>query len=335
MDPLYLDILYLALAVGILWKCADWFVEGAVALARKMAVPQMLVGLVIVSITTTSPELMASVMAALRGMPAVALGNAVGSVIVDASLALGLAAVLASTPLLADRHLFRVSACMLMLVIPLSFVMCLDGTLARADGAILLGIYAAYVVVSYVLVRRRPAEAAIELSVPDVDVVHLSGARVAALFFGGFLGVLGGSHLLLEGALGIAERAGLSPVVVGLTVVAIGTSMPEIATCVASAIKKHSGIGLGNILGADILNICWVAGLSSIANPLHAERQVIFIMYPAVVIIVGAMLMMLRRDYSLKRWNGAVLLLLFIGYMLVLFLVAPPGQAVTTPAPLP
>lgn len=199
MDPLYKDILFLVLAVGILWKCADWFVGGAVALARKMAVPQMLVGLVIVSITTTSPELMASVMAALRGMPAVALGNAVGSVIVDASLALGLAAVLASTPLLADKHLFRVSAGMLMIVIPLSFVMCLDGTLARADGAILLAIYGTYVVVSYVMVRRRPAGTAIEIEVPDVDVVHLSGARVAALFFGGFLGVLGGSHLLSRG----------------------------------------------------------------------------------------------------------------------------------------
>lgn len=122
---------------------------------------------------------------------------------------------------------------------------------------------------------------------------------------------------------------------VGLTVVAIGTSMPEIATCVASALKKHSGIGLGNILGADILNICWVAGLSSIANPLHAERQVIFIMYPAVLVIVGAMLMMLRRDYSLKRWNGAVLLLLYVSYMVVLLLVAPAGHAAVDAAPLP
>lgn len=335
MDPLFTDVLYLILAVGILWKCADWFVEGAVALARKLAVPQMLVGLVIVSITTTSPELMASVLAALRGMPAVALGNAIGSVIVDASLALGLAALLASAPLLADKHLFRVSACMLVIVIPLSFAMCFDGTLARTDGAILLGVYAAYVVVSYVLVRRRPAGGGIDLTVPEMDVGHLSGRKVAALFLGGFLGVLGGSHLLLEGAMGIAERAGLSEVVIGLTVVAIGTSMPEIATCVAAAIKKHSGIGLGNILGADILNICWVAGLSSLANPLHAERQVIYVMYPAVVIVVGTMLLMLRRNYSLKRWNGAVLLTLYVCYMAILFVVAPSGHAAVAPAPHP
>ncbi|MBP8130650.1 MAG: sodium:calcium antiporter [Candidatus Hydrogenedentes bacterium] len=324
MPPLTQDILCVVAAIVILWKCADWFVEGAVAIAEKLAVPQMLVGLVIVSLATTSPELMASVLAALRGMPEVALGNAVGSVTVDAAVALGLAALVASTPLVAEPRLFRTSAVMLVCAIILAFVMCLDGVLARSDGLMLLALYVGYVVVSYMRVRRgRAAADELPFEPPDERLVQLSAGKTAACFGLGLAGVLGGSHLLLQGAVGIAGAAGVPPVVVGLTIVAVGTSMPEIATCLASALKKQSGIGVGNILGADILNLCWVAGMSAIANPLRAEMRVILVMFPAVAVIVGMMLIMLRWDYRLSRWNGAVLLALYIVYIAVLLAFSP------------
>lgn len=326
MSPLAQDVLCVAAAILILWRCADWFVEGAVAIAEKLAVPQMLVGLVIVSLATTSPELMASVLAALRGMPEVALGNAVGSVTVDAAVALGLAALVASTPLVAEPRLYRMSAVVLVMAITLAFVMCLDGVLARVDGIVLLALYAGYVVVSYVRVRRgRATMSELSFEPPDESLAQLSAGKTAAYFGLGLAGVLGGSHLLLQGAIGIAEAAGVPPVVVGLTIVAIGTSMPEIATCIASALKKQSGIGVGNILGADILNLCWVAGMSAIANPLRAEMRVILIMFPAVAVIVGLMLIMLRWDYRLSRWNGAVLLALYVVYVTILIALSPRG----------
>jgi len=178
--------------------------------------------------------------------------------------------------------------------------------------------------VSYVRVKRGRASATyLRFEPPDESLAQLPTSKVVGLFALGLVGVLGGSHLLLHGALGLATAAGVPPVVIGLTVVAIGTSMPEIATCTAAAIKKQSGIGVGNILGADILNICWVAGLSAIANPLRAEMRVILIMFPAVAIIVGVMLVMLRWGYRLSRVNGAILLLLYLVYVAVLIAFVP------------
>lgn len=321
------DWLLVGIAVAILWKCADWFVEGAVGVAEKAHVPPMFVGLVLVSIATTSPELMTSLLAALQGMPELALGNAVGSVAVDASVALGLAAVVATTPLVADPHIFRSSALMLLSIIGLAFLMTLDGTLSRPEGGLLIAIYVVYTTVVYLQIRKRRLEGKANLTASQSDLgeieAHLAGmtlTKIFVLFAGGFLGVMLGSELLLRGAEGIAHALGLSPVVIGLTITAIGTSTPEVATCVAAARKGQSGIGIGNIIGADILNICWVAGLSSLANPLTAETKVIWFMFPAVFIIVVTMLAMLRYGYNLTRLNGAVLLSLYVVYALVLFM---------------
>ncbi len=330
------NILYLVAAVAILWKCADWFVEGAVGVAERLSVPPMLVGLVLVSIATTAPELMVSLLASLQGRPEVALGNAVGSVVIDASVALGLAAVISAVPLTADPRIFRTSAIFLLLVILLAFGMSLDGTLARHEGGLLVAIYVSYTVFSYLQVRRRQARSKDGVKDALADVQDLEArasemkvSKILLLFCIGFGGVLLGSELLLKGALGIADFIGLPPVVIGLTITAIGTSTPEIATCVASALKKQSGIGVGNIIGADILNICWVAGLSSVANPLSAEKQVIYFMFPAVLVIVVAMLGMLRYKYQLTRLNGAVLLALYAAFAVSLFVLqAKTGAAV-------
>lgn len=313
---MFSSVAYIVVAIVILWKCADWFVEGAVGIAEKFNVPHMLVGMVLVSICTTSPELMVSMMAALKGIPEAALGNAIGSVIADASLALGLAAVVSAVPLVADPKIFKTSAIVLLSVIILSFIMTLNGTLGRLEGGILVAIYITYAAISYRQARRaRAAGNARALDELDEELAHIeetlasmSGGRIATLFGVGFVGVMFGSHLLLMGAESIAGAMGMTPVVMGLTITAIGTSTPEIATCVASALKRQSGIGVGNIIGADILNICWVAGLSAVAHPLTAEKADIYFMFPAVLIIVGAMLLMLRMNYNLTRWNGVVLL---------------------------
>ncbi len=322
------DWLLVGLAVAILWKCADWFVEGAVGIAEKAHVPPMFVGLVLVSIATTSPELMTSLLAALQGMPELALGNAIGSVVVDASVALGLAAVVAATPLVADPRIFKSSALMLLTIITLAFLMTLNGTLSRPEGGLLVALYIVYTTAVYFNIRKRRKEGqanrtAAESELGEIEA-HLAGMtmkKILLLFAGGFLGVILGSELLVTGAKGIAETLGLSPVVIGLTITAIGTSTPEVATCVTAARKGQSAIGIGNIIGADILYICWVAGISSMANPLTAEMKVIYFMFPAVFVIVVTMLLMLRYGYKLTRLNGAVLLSLYVAYTVILFLL--------------
>ena len=326
-------ILYVIAAVVILWKTADWFVEGAVGIASRLGVPEMLVGIVLVSMATTSPELMASLLAALQGMPEVALGNAVGSVIVDDTMALGLAALVSATPLIANPRIFRTSALVVIVSMFLCFGLAFDGTLNRWEGGILIAVFAAYSCFSYWDERRRRMQpelfdepAHIELKELEKAVEHMGVGKILALFVAGFLGVLLGSELLLRGATGIAELMGLSPVVIGLTVVAIGTSVPEIATCIASARKGKPSIGIGNIIGADILNICWVAGMSAVANPLVVKKSMINLMFPMMVVIVLSMLAMLRYKYRLTRLNGAILVCMYAVYLAILLTYAPPGS---------
>lgn len=324
------DLLYVVAAVAILWKCADLFVEGAVGIAEKLHVPQMFVGLVVVSLATTSPELMSSILAALKNKPELALANAVGSVGVDAGVALGLAALVASKPLWADRNIFRSSALVLLAAYIGAFLLVLNGTLGRLEGLALLGVYIVYTVVTYRRLRANRAEA--KAQVPDIaeiigeDPAHLPTWKILLYFGVGFVGVLGGSYLLLEGALGLAVAFKVPEVVVGLLIVAVGTSTPEIATCVASAMKGRGGLAIGNIIGADILNICWVAGMSAMVHPLAIRPIEVYTMFPAVFLIVLSMLFMLYRKLHLTRANGAVLVGLYAVYVGLLMYFLPPGS---------
>jgi len=329
-----LDIFYLVVAIGILWKCADLFVDGAVGLAEWLSVPHMFVGLVIVSLATTSPELMASAMAAVQGNPEIALGNALGSVSLDASLALGLAALLSATPLVTDRKVLASSASMLVAVFILCWYMASDGDLTRLEGASLVLAYAFYTGVFLYILGRRPRKASSELEGLEEIEAHLermSRRHVVANFVVGLLGVIGGSHLLLEGALGIADSFNISPVITGLVIVAVGTSTPEIATAIASGLKGKSAIGIGNVVGADILNICWVAGLSAVINPLSARPEELQIMFPAVFAIVITMLGLLWFRRGLGRTSGAILIVAYVVYLGVMFFLAPEAPAVVEP----
>lgn len=332
--PVFLDLVYVACAVGILWLSANWFVDGAVGLAARLHVPEMLVGIVLVSVATTSPELMTSLLASLQGMPEVALGNAIGSVIADDTLALGLAGLIAATPLVADPRILRTSAVVLVLVAILCFVMTFDGVLERWQGAILVCCFLGYSAFSYwdELRQKRTGAAVPDHGVEEHEAItHASLRKILSLFAAGLIGVLFGSYLLLEGAKGIAEFMGIPSVIMGLTVVALGTSTPEIATCVIAARKGKSGLAIGNIIGADILNICLVAGLSSIANPLSAAKKEIFFMFPAMLIVVFSMLAMLRFGYKLTRRNGIVLLSLYLVYIVVMYATSGTGEVAAAP----
>ncbi len=331
-DSLGVSVPLVLAAILILWKSADWFVEGAVGVARKLRVPPMLVGIVLVSLATTSPELMASMLAAVRGVPEVALGNAVGSVLVDASVALGLAAVVAPIPLAAHPAIFRSGARFLVFAMLLLSFFVFDGTLGRLEGATLVGAFAIYTARTYWKTRRGqgaddPLVRGAQEEVEQIDAAleQTTTGRILLLFFVGFAGVLLGSECLLKGATGIALYFGMPPVVLGLTVVAIGTSVPEIATVVASALKGQSGVGVGNVIGADILNICWVAGMSAVANPLSTQMSVVLLMFPAMFVIVLTMLAMLRWKYNLVRWNGAVLLSLYVVFVTAMLTMTSTG----------
>lgn len=323
-------IALLILSILILWRSADWFVEGAVGFAEHFQVPKLLVGIVLVSLCTTSPELMTSVLATLQGHPELALGNAVGSVAVDVGLALGLAALLSAVPLAVDPVIFRTSAKFVLIALGTAYALCLDGTMSRMDGAVLLAMYLGYMGVAYRQYRKHREQ--FKVSLEEVQTLaektrRMRPWRIGLLLGAGFGGVLLGSELLVKSVTAIAAALGLSPVVIGLTIAAAGTSTPEVVTCVASVLKRQAQVGVGNIIGADILNICWVAGVSALFNPLTADLHVVNYMFPGALVLVGTMLGLLRIRYDLRRWHGAIILGIYVMFVLGLLAITLRGAA--------
>ena len=314
------------LCFAVLAKCADWLVEGAVDLAKRLQVPAILIGIVIVSIGTTAPELTVSVQAALAGKSEVALGNAVGSVIYDDGIALPLVALFSPAVVLIDRPVFNAAAVFLIAVDLVAYALCFDGTLDRFEGLILVAGFCCYLVFTYIQSTRNRGTAETDL---------LSGeparpwGRILLLFALGLGGVTISGHYIVESAEVIALGLGVSETVIALVLIALGTSVPEIATCIASALKRQGSLAVGNILGADILNICWIAGASAVVNDLVVPLKVMHFMFPSMIIIVFAMLAMMRIGYRFSRWKGFVLLALWLAYILVL--VFHIGVPVATP----
>lgn len=307
----------MVVSFAILAKCADWFVEGALEIARRLHAPPILIGIVIVSIGTTAPELAVSVQAALAGRAEYALGNAVGSVIYDDGIALPLAALLAPAAIVIDKRVLRSSAVFLIAIDILAYTLCFDGTLDRGEGLVLVLGFVGYLYFLYWDQKRRRGE---------VEVPPEAGGKGRVrilLFFVGLAGVLVSSEWIVDSAPVVARHFGVPDVVIALTLIALGTSVPEIATCIVSARKGQGALAAGNILGADILNICWIAGASAIANPLTVGAPVIHFMFPSMLVIVLTMLALMRLGWNLNKWKGLVLLGLCAVYLILLFVYNP------------
>ena len=312
-------------AFVVLAKCADWLVEGAADLAWHLNVPPILIGIVIISVGTTTPELAVSIQATLDGNAQLALGNAVGSVIYDDGLALPMVALFAPAVVLIDRVVLRSAAIFLILVDLLAYYMASDGTLSRGEGAILVVGFVLYLVYTYWEQRRRR-------KVVDVDEVELDHeprpwGRTILLMVAGLVGVLVSSKGIVVSAPVIAGAMGVSDIIIALVIVALGTSIPEIATCIVAARKGQGGLAVGNILGADILNICWIAGASASVNALHVSTDVIHFMFPAMIIIVLTMLGLMRIGHRFERWKAIILLVMCVTYLGVLLTVNPGALA--------
>lgn len=311
---------------AVLVKCADWMVDGAVDMARHLRIPPILIGIVIVSIGTTTPELAVSVSAALGGKAEIALGNAVGSVIYDDGLALPLVALLSPVVVTIDRVVLRSAALFLIVADLGAYWMVSDGTLSRWEGAVLVAGFFGYLVYTYWEQRRGHRAMPEEL---DLSEPPRSWLQIAWLLSIGLTGVLVSSHGIVLAAEVVALAMGVSDIIIALVVVALGTSIPEIATCVAAARKRQGSLAIGNILGADILNICWIAGASATVHDLVVAEEVIHFMFPAMLIIVFTMLGLMRLGHSFERWKGLVLLTMCAVYI-VLLLVTNPGALVPT-----
>ena len=305
----------LAAGVGLLFLGGEGLVRGGVALGRKLGMSPLVIGLTFVSCGTSSPELAASLTAALQGLPDIAVGNVIGSNIANLSLVLGLTAIV--WPLTGSaRSLGRDTAVMLAASLGL-FALVRDDLVSRAEAVVLLAAMAAYLWLLLIRGRKEDAVAhEVESAVPTTHAGAWSG--LAMMLVGTGMLVLG-AKLLVTGAVGIAHALGVSERVVGLTVVAFGTSLPELAASLVAAVRHHTEIVFGNLIGSNIFNILLILGGTAAVRPLAAPwaelRADLLIML--AISVLGPVLLFSGRRIS--RWEGWLLLLFYAGYVALLF----------------
>ncbi len=322
-DSVAVNIIVLVVAFAVLAKGADWLVDGAVGVAAKLRVPTLIIGIVLVAFGTTMPEFTVSVISAVQGHSEIALGNAVGSVIVNVAIALALGVIVASGPLRLDRSVFISIGIMFFGVSLLAFLLALDGRIGRFEGVVLLVVLAAYLAYLVISEKRRKARLFEQEVVEDVQSHVTEGRllRFLLIFLGGLIAVIVASRFLVEAAVNIAERLGISTTIIGLTIIAIGTSLPEIATCIVASRKGHGDLAFGDVMGASILNLLWIIGGASVARPIAVSSREVYFMFPCMIGIVAAMFILARFGYTLNRWKSFVLIGLYVAYAAATILV--------------
>jgi cation:H+ antiporter len=317
-----MELLAIAGGFVLLTWSADRFVTGASGIAFNLKVSPLIIGLTIVSLGTSAPEILVSVMAALQGNAGLAIGNAIGSNIINTGLILGITAVL--VPLSVHSSIIKRELPVMLLVMVSALLLLLDGNLGRLDGALLVTGMALMLIWVIHIGRRSQTTGIDPISGEFADEIPTSmpmGRAVLWLIVGGLV-LIGSSRMLVWGAVSIAQSMGVSDLVIGLTIVALGTSLPELAASVMSVFKKEHDIALGNIIGSNIFNILAVLGLPGLIDPGPIDTAVLTRDYP---IMLGLCIMLFIMAYGLRapgrinRLEGAILVASFCGYQTLLY----------------
>jgi len=296
-------------AVGLAFVIVggDLFVSSSVAIAERARLPKVLVGGTLVSLATTCPELAVSATASLRGNASIALGNAVGSVICNIGVIIGVLCILRPMPV--ERSDFRFPSLFMLGSGVLLAILTLPLRLGRAAGVLLIGCAALYLALDYLRHARRQRE-------PDCAAGGRMGLwKSVAVFVLGAALVIAGSRLLTDGAVGLAKVLGVPKIVIGLTLVALGTSLPELVTAVTSARKGVPELSLGNVVGANIMNMTLITGVAAAIAPLEMERTTQLYNLPAMLAFCAALLAMARTGGQLTRREGFAFLGLYAAYV--------------------
>ena len=309
---------------ALVWS-AERFIEGAAATARHFGMSPLLIGMVIVGFGTSAPEMVVSVLAAVDGSPGIALGNAYGSNITNIALILGVTALI--SPIAVQPQIVRRELPILLLVTVLAAWQLADGELSLADGAVLLLVLAT--VLTWTVLKGLRGKDNIVVDVADELANPASQQSLRHSLFWLVLGLLilvASSRLLVWGAVTIAQSLGVSDLLIGLTVVAIGTSLPELASSVMAARKGEHDIALGNVIGSNLFNTLAVVGLAAVIHPMSVAAEVL----SRDVLVMGLLTVLLfafawsRKGHGgrINRFEGGVLLAGYIGYTVYLLQTA-------------
>lgn len=298
-----LSLMWLALGLLLLTAGAEGLVRGGSSLALSWRISPLAVGLTVVAFGTSAPELAVSVRAALSGQGAIAAGNVVGSNSFNVAAILGLSALI--TPLAVHVRLIRLDIPLMLLVTAVGIVVLRDDVVSRLEGLCLVSGLVAYTVITLLLARGAMATA-----VEGSPVPQHSTALAAAFVVAGLAGLVFGAEWFVRGAVDLARRAGMSEAVIGLTIVAAGTSLPELATSLVAAVRRHTDIAIGNIVGSNLFNLLGILGTAAVVKPLATQGLVVLDL-TAMAVFAAVLLPLARTGYALRRWEGAVL---FTGY---------------------
>ncbi|MGM0559911.1 MAG: calcium/sodium antiporter [Pseudomonadota bacterium] len=323
-------MVYILLLVGLILLCGggEFLVRGSVGVARHLGISQLLIGLTLVGFGTSSPELVASVQAALAGAPGISVGNVVGSNISNILLIVGSTAVI--MPILCSRFALKRDGTVMLLATIIFGGVCYLGFITRAIGLGLFLALAGYLAFCYVQERRSTAAARLhEAEAAEIEALPGSLTRNLLVALGGLVAVLVGASLLVSSAIELARLAGVSETLIGLTVVAIGTSLPELVASVIAALKRHADVAFGNILGSNLFNLFGIMGVTAMVKPIPVPDEIMRLDY--WVLLGASLLLILAATFGLRirRWQGAIFVILYATYLSYLYSTA------VTPVPAP
>lgn len=283
---------------------AEMVVRGGARLARALGVSPVVVGLTVVAIGTSAPEFVVSIGAAWRGSPDIAIGNVVGSNLANIGIILGVAGLV--RPLPVSLRLLRIEVPALMASTVVFAAMAYDGRFNRVEGGVLVAILCALTAFNIRAARREPPPVVAEFA-HEFGATNKAG-RDLLLVAAGLLLLLIGGYLLVESAVAIARGLGISELIIGLTLVAIGTSLPELATSVVAVLREEPDIAVGNVVGSNLFNLLAVLGPVAIITPIPMSPELLRIQVPALLVLTGLLWPTLRSGHTLSRWEAGGLL---------------------------
>jgi cation:H+ antiporter len=307
---------YLLLFAGLvlLFISGKFLVDSSVAISRRLKIPRMIIGLTVVAFGTSAPELLVSLQAAFSGYPEIAMGNVVGSNIANILLVLAITAFIFPIP--APASSVKRDWPIMMVVSLLLFGFSLNGWISRIEGAVFVGLFAGYI--TYSIVGARGAA-------PPKTIDHLEGVMkwwvALIIFLGSCAGLTFGADLLVGNVALIAEEMGISKRVVSITMVAVGTSIPEMTTSFIAALKKETEISVGNIIGSNIINIVAVLGLTSLVSPVSVSGEIARFDIPWMlgVSLLLLLLMLPAARSRISRWEGGLMIVIYLLYIYFIF----------------
>lgn len=311
-SSVWLQALLLVVAVRVVLWGADWLTDGSVSLAERMGIPQIVIGLTVVAMGTSMPEFFVSLTSAVNGTPDLAVGNVVGSNTFNTLFIVGVAAMVA--PITIQKVTLRKDMPFALIASTLLLMMCLDREISRLDA---LAMFILFIVFMVFTIRGSqgdgPSESG-EASASGEPKKTMTPLRALLLVAAGLAALVLGSNVFVDNASAIAHSLGVSDAVIGLTIVACGTSLPELATSVVAARRGNSGIAIGNVLGSNVFNILMIIGLTGLVSPMTIKG---ITTADLAVMVVSMMLLWLFAftKCRVERWEGLVMAVLFVAYL--------------------